>query len=232
MQKRSWIILGVILILILALIIILFSVFSLRDGCKNLPSNSSSLSPSYSERDKCYISEALNRSKLEYCYKIIYDSNLSSEDSRKSWSARVECFSKMAILEDDLTICDLLYAGIEFQSPRANCYRKFAVYKKDLGLCNDKKIKYSSFDYAECISDIALAMQNLSICAILSPGLTQERCYLDMAKSILDYKICSYLDDGDWCYYDLAKLTKNESICEFISSKPLITSCKTSFVHA
>lgn len=161
------------------------------------------------------------------------------------------CFNDVAIATKNPASCDYLNVKNELSSDfRMNCYVKSGAPLKELYKKCEDFSNSSSYDEAfvkgDCLSSLAVKLEDENICEKTENNLAKYRCYLSFVEgsqeareNICEEKASLEADKiygngsypGAWrdeCYHKLAFIKKDVSFCFKISLEKAIISCQKS----
>ncbi len=111
---------------------------------------------------------------------------LTNQDGSVEQDRIDRCYSKIAVNQEDISICDQI-KNEDYSGP---CYGNIAVVTENVELC--AKAGYETDD---CYGKIAIAKNNEDICKkIEAYGYTQNNCFESIAIKKMNSNICKELD--------------------------------------
>lgn len=112
-----------------------------------------------------------------------------------------ECMARLAIENNDVTMCNLISESNELGMTRFFCIDTYAQAKDDLKVCSDHLTDPT--ELATCITKIALKRNDVSLCA------SQKTYFTHSDQSQFN----------DTCYDEFAEQQNNSSLCEKIINR-------------
>lgn len=125
----------------------------------------------------------------DYCFMgLAYKAENATLCKKVSESRRFDCYSGMAVLKSDATLCDS--AGTRKDS----CYSTYATQKGDVTAC-DKITDINNKD--SCYSQYGSRYMDSAVCdKIRMPG-NKDNCYRSIASSQCDSSLCNKITNAN-----------------------------------
>lgn len=127
--------------------------------------------------------------------------------------ASVACHCLMAILKNDLGICD----GLQEVSGKGVCYACFGDFFQDSDICG-KLQEQGNKDF--CLQTLAPWFKNASLCEEIKNYESKDWCYISIAGALSNINICEDQIQKDsnryYCYQSATKHGKDVSICKTV----------------
>lgn len=140
-------------------------------------------------RDKavCIKTIAINLSNSDLC------SEIGKEDG-KNWGQDDECFLRIAINKNDITLCN----KIRQAAKKDGCLREIAINLNDINICKsfDQVSDGSKADAFLCYSGIAKTNKDITLCDNLNEIANKEYCIIEVAVALNDSSICNKISDS------------------------------------
>jgi len=167
-----------------------------------------------------------NPSRYYYeCYKgIIFngkrtDADLCKQQYKEYYHSDLNiplntCLFEVAVNKDDLSICQK--AG-PYDSA-SWCYGGIAIKRNDPTICNS--CFGSSYETADCLTDMALKNDNLQYCQDREYDFQREECVSKVAIQRNDENLCSTLSRIDMRSFCLAGIAANKEDIEMCKTIP------------
>lgn len=118
--------------------------------------------------DYCYMGLAYKRENATICKEL-------------SQNKKLECYSYIAVLKNDVTICDAI------GSQKSQCYSNYAVNKGDITAC-DKITDLNSKD--SCYASYASTVGDITVCNKIVTINQKDNCYQNIASQRCDVTLC------------------------------------------
>ncbi|NYZ76027.1 hypothetical protein H0N98_02140 [Candidatus Micrarchaeota archaeon] len=125
--------------------------------------------------DYCYMGLAYKRGNATLCRKL-------------SESRRADCYSGLALLKSDVTICDA--AGTQ----KNNCYSNYAREKDDVTACDKITETYIK---DSCYSQYASKVGDSTVCEKIRTLNPKDSCYSNLASSQCDSSLCNKIANNN-----------------------------------
>ncbi len=165
---------------------------------------------------------------------------LTNQDGSVDQDRIDNCYSKIAVNQEDTTICDQIrnkdysgpcYGDIAIATENEelcakathevdSCYGKIAIAKNDEEIC--KKIDSDGYTKSNCFEKIAIEKVDQFICKQLEHEDDQDRCLSNYAVAVGDTWICKKLKtdkERNTCLSGVAKTEKDANICDEIEDR-------------
>tara|TARA_Y100000310_G_C20500504_1_gene723741 strand:+ start:48 stop:758 length:711 start_codon:yes stop_codon:yes gene_type:complete len=162
--------------------------------------------------DLCVLKEAINNQDVSFC------------EQMQSDLFKFDCYTKIAELKQDFSVCDRHDMPLDENSNFAGmhiwqflCYENIIIAKGEIQLCEDTFEEKEGQD--SCYSDFAGVSGDVTICDTkVNDPERKTFCYIYVAEALGDPSLCEdkiedeYYQQG--CYTNVALATKDKSICD------------------
>jgi len=200
-------------------------------ACAKLSSN---------DANNCYDDLAKITGNITFCDKI-------SPTDYYSNSSRQNCYSMMAIIHNDISLCgDSQYFSCEsLWSPsveelmetttdcnsltgfnKDDCLKIMAVENKNFSYCEG----VSDFSRDRCKKDVIIAIGDPSLCEVFESKYQKSPCYEEMAYTLEDSSVCNLIKDDEiirqQCLTQLGQRMGNSvniQLIEDVTQPPVLT---------
>ena len=132
------------------------------------------------------------------------------------------CILKEAIESEDISRCEQLPSSFKF-----DCYTKIAEIKQDFSICDqndispDERSNFAGMHIQRflCYENVIIAKGNLQLCEdTFEEKEGQNACHIDFAGVIADANICDTKidepEDKTFCYIYVAEASGDISLCD------------------
>tara|TARA_Y100000310_G_scaffold337184_1_gene423620 strand:+ start:1610 stop:2323 length:714 start_codon:yes stop_codon:yes gene_type:complete len=179
-------------------------------------------------QDLCVLKEAIENENISQCEQLLSD------------LFKFDCYTKIAELKQDFSICDQHditpdersnFAGMHIQ--RFLCYENVIIAKGNLQLCKE------TFEEKEgqnaCYRDFAGVTADVTICDTkIDEPEDKTFCYIYVAEASGDISLCDDKIEDEYykqgCYTNVALATEDKSICdEMVTLEEFKRDCEITF---
>lgn len=125
----------------------------------------------------------------DYCYMgLAYKQENATLCKKLGESRRMECYSAIASLKNDVTLCD--GAG----SQKSYCYSNYATQNGDVTACD----KITDINYKDnCYSQYGSRFGDATVCEMIKISGSKDNCYMSVASSQCDTSLCAKMSNAN-----------------------------------